>query len=179
MWALFIIAMTLTVIANVPLDATGWQVVNDDVMGGKSASSVRSTAGGLQFEGNLSLDHGGGFASARRNYQLPVGKDPARISGFALRVRGDGKRYRLTVFTRNPATGLREDYHYQAAFETTGDEREIVLPLASFAASFRGRQVAAPPLDPTRVVAVGLQISDRQAGPFVLDVLSITLITAP
>jgi hypothetical protein len=43
------------------------------------------------------------------------------------------------------------------------------LPVESFVATFRGRKVPfAPRLDPAKVRALGLMISDKQAGPFEL-----------
>ena len=156
--------------SGITLDPAEWQIVNDGVMGGMSMSRVvAAPGGGVRFEGVVSLQYGGGFASARCAYSLPIVEDRAPVGGFALRVHGDGKHYRLTIFTRSATTNAREPYHYQGKFETTGGEQEIRLPLAAFSASLRGRQVAAPPLDPHLIVALGLQISDRQPGPFVID----------
>jgi len=145
---------------------TGWQVVNDDVMGGVSSSRFVLTNGVARFSGAVSLQNNGGFASVR---SLTVPQNLGRCQAFVLRVRGDGKHYRLTIFTRSATTNAREPYHYQGKFEAAGGEQEIRLPLAAFSASLRGRQVAAPPLDPRLIVALGLQISDRQPGPFVID----------
>jgi monofunctional biosynthetic peptidoglycan transglycosylase len=156
--------------SGITLHPAEWQIVNDGVMGGMSMSRVvAAPGGGVRFEGVVSLQYGGGFASARCAYSLPIVEDRAPVGGFALRVHGDGKHYRLTIFTRSATTNAREPYHYQGKFETTGGEQEIRLPLAAFSASLRGRQVAAPPLDPHLIVALGLQISDRQPGPFVID----------
>jgi hypothetical protein len=45
------------------------------------------------------------------------------------------------------------------------------LPFSEFVPTFRGRTVpGAPPLDLSRVVTVGLMISDKQAGPFRLEI---------
>jgi monofunctional biosynthetic peptidoglycan transglycosylase len=157
-------------LSGVSLDPAAWQIVNDAVMGGMSMSRVvAAPGGGVRFEGVVSLEYGGGFASARCPYSLPTTEDRAPVGGFALRVHGDGKHYRLTIFTRSATTNSREPYHYQGKFETTGGEQELRLPLAAFSARLRGRQVAAPPLDPHLIVALGLQISDRQPGPFVID----------
>ena len=43
-----------------------WQIVNDGVMGGISSSRMVEADGVLNFEGELSLENNGGFASARR-----------------------------------------------------------------------------------------------------------------
>jgi len=46
------------------------QVINDDVMGGRSRSKLLRTDTGLMFEGDLSLANGGGFASFRAPLRL-------------------------------------------------------------------------------------------------------------
>jgi Complex I intermediate-associated protein 30 (CIA30) len=157
-------------LSGVSLDPAAWQIVNDGVMGGMSTSRVvAAPGGGLRFEGVISLEYRGGFASARCACSLLDAEARVPVGGFTLRVRGDGKHYRLTVFTRNATMNSREPYHYQGKFETNGAEQEIQLPLAAFSASLRGRQVAAAPLDPRLIVALGLQISERQPGPFGID----------
>ena len=50
-----------------------------------------------------------------------------------------------------------------------GEWSEVRLPVESFVATFRGRELrGATPLDPGRGRAIGLTISDKQAGPFEL-----------
>jgi hypothetical protein len=120
------------------------------------------------FEGVVSLDNNGGFASVRsRRGELGT---PGAVS-YVLEVRGDGKRYKLNLRTDDAFDGVS----YQAAFETPRDQWTTVrLPVAEFRPTFRGRVVAtAPPLDPARVRQVGLMIADRQAGAFSLAVRSI------
>ncbi len=88
-----------------------------------------------------------------------------------LDIRGDGKRYKLSLRADDAFDGV----NYQGAFETPRDQWTIVrLPVSAFRPTFRGRVVAtAPPLDPAGVRQVGLMIADRQAGPFALGVCSI------
>jgi monofunctional biosynthetic peptidoglycan transglycosylase len=83
-----------------------------------------------------------------------------------LRVKGDGRAYKFTVRTDDGFDGIQ----YQSRFTPpAGEWHEARLPVASFAATFRGRIVpGSAPLDPARVRALGLMISDRQAGPFEL-----------
>jgi hypothetical protein len=61
---------------------------------------------------------------------------------------------------------------YQAAFTTVkGQWEEHRLPLKQFVPSLRGRVLSGEPaLDPAKVTSVGFLISDRQEGPFQLDV---------
>ena len=77
-------------------NTAAWQVVNDDVMGGVSTSSFRLTNGVAVFQGEVSLENNGGFASVR---SLPARHDLAGCDAFVIRVRGDGRRYKFTART--------------------------------------------------------------------------------
>jgi hypothetical protein len=147
-----------------------WSAIDDAVMGGISASRLRhDPAGHAVFEGAVSLDNNGGFASVRSR---PGELGPPGVVSYVLEVRGDGKRYKLNLRTDDAFDGV----NYQAAFQTPCDQWTTVrLPISGFRATFRGRVVAtAPPLDPARVRQVGLMIADRQVGTFALEVRSIS-----
>jgi len=145
----------------------GWQSIDDVVMGGRSASRIECTAeGALRFHGTVSLENNGGFASIR---SPAVTTDIAGHSGLRLRVKGDGKTYKLNLRTDGGFDGVQ----FQQAFATGSGWQEIDLPFAGFVPRLRGRDVAAAPLDPARLVSIGLLISDRQAGAFSLEVASI------
>jgi monofunctional biosynthetic peptidoglycan transglycosylase len=135
-------------------------------MGGRSASRFRATRDGTGiFEGVVSLENNGGFASVRAGIESA---DLSGLTGVRLRVRGDGHRYRLTLRNDRKLSGL----NYMHDFPTTaGEWTEVILPFAGFQASIRGyRPPDAPPLDPSRIRQVGLMIADKQAGPFRLEV---------
>jgi hypothetical protein len=74
-----------------------WISINDVVMGGVSHSRFdyvgESTAA---FSGTVSLKHSGGFASVR---STPMAHDLRGHSGLLLRVRGDGKQYKMNLNT--------------------------------------------------------------------------------
>lgn len=154
-----------------PAAADQWHAIDDRVMGGVSQSRLRHVpAGHAVFEGMVSLDRNGGFASVRSH---------AGCSGMAdaqcclIDVCGDNKQFKL---------GLRTDTAfdsvvYQAGFMPAGgDWQTLRLPLALFKASFRGRDVPdAPALDPAEIRQVGLMVAGRQAGPFALCVRQISL----
>ena len=146
-----------------------WQPINDGVMGGVSSSSAQLTASGtLVFSGTVSLENNGGFASIRSSGAAGAG--PA-ARGITLTVGGDGKRYKLNLRTSEAFDSVQ----YQAAFATrAGDWETIRIPFGEFRPVFRGRAVTdAPPLDPKHIVSVGFLISDRQAGPFRLEIRTI------
>jgi monofunctional biosynthetic peptidoglycan transglycosylase len=145
-------------------NAPGWQIVNDEVMGGVSTSSFSVANGVAVFRGEVSLENNGGFASVRSS---PARQNLAGLDAFVVRVRGDGRRYKLTV--RNEA-GFDTPI-YQCTFTTKrGEWEKHRLPFKDFVPTFRGRMLTnVPALDPARVVSVGFLISDKQEGPFKLE----------
>jgi len=140
--------------------AAAFRVVNDGVMGGVSTSRLRHADGALLFEGEVSLENNGGFASFR---------GPARIVSTAsvllLTVRGDGKRYKLTA-RRDDGNASPQ---YQAPFTAPREWTTLRFVPTDFVPSFRGRTVPAPPLEFGEIRALGIMISDRQAGAFRLE----------
>ena len=142
-----------------------WQIVNDDVMGGLSDSGFRLAEGVAMFEGKVSLENNGGFASVRSR---PARHELGGCDAFVIRVRGDGRRYKFTVRTDRSI----DRAIYQAEFATEkGEWQEHRLPLKEFVPTFRGRVLSGePPLDGARVTSVGFLISGPQEGAFRLEV---------
>jgi NADH dehydrogenase [ubiquinone] 1 alpha subcomplex assembly factor 1 len=154
-----------------PQAARAWQAIDDRVMGGVSRSTLRGDpAGHAVFEGTVSLERNGGFASVR---SAPGERGLRSALVCRIEVRGAPLRFKLGLLTDDGFDGL----NYQAGFVPGGsDWQTLDLPLAGFRASFRGREVpGAPPLDPARIRQVGLMIADRQAGAFALDIRRIGL----
>ena len=123
------------------------------------------------FEGTVSLERNGGFASVRSS---PGERGLAGAKACLIELRGDNKQFKLSLLTDDGFDSL----NYQAGFVPKGTGwQTLQLPLADFRASFRGREVPdAPPLDPAaRIRQVGLMIAARQAGPFALDIRRIGL----
>jgi monofunctional biosynthetic peptidoglycan transglycosylase len=147
-------------------DASRWVAINDGVMGGTSSGGLRMSPEGVGvFEGNLSLENNGGFASVRT---APDITDVGRAAGIRVRVRGDGRTYRLRLRTDMNFDGIA----YQSHFETVkGEWLEIDLPFASFTPTFRGRTVTgAEPLNTSDVRQLGFMIADKTPGPFRLEI---------
>ena len=90
-----------------------WIIVNDVVMGGVSRSQLSlSSTGTLLFEGNISLDYGGGFASVRSVFNT---LDEENLNGILIMVKGDGKTYQLLVRQQKQFDGVA----FFQRFETT------------------------------------------------------------
>lgn len=154
-----------------PTSVTDWSAIDDRVMGGASRSLLRyDPAGHAVFEGIVSLEHNGGFASVRSGTLDLAAPGAVRCS---LEVRGDGKRYKLNLRTEEAWDAA----NYQAAFTPAAGAWTLVrLPLSAFLPTFRGQHLpGTPPLDPGRVRRIGLMIGDRQDGAFALAVRSIRL----
>lgn len=147
-------------------DDGAWSAVNDDVMGGVSRGGARIIDDVLHFRGILSLENNGGFSSVRSAGQT---HDLGSATTIVLRVRGDGRTYRLQLATDASFRGAR--ISYQAPFATRrGEWIEAVVPLASLEPRFRGQRLRGPPLDRSRITEFGLSLSDGNPGPFALEV---------
>jgi len=144
--------------------AQTFRVINDEVMGGVSMSRLRSTDGAMVFEGEVSLENNGGFASFRGPVRFPV-----ESAALLLTVRGDGQRYKLTLKLDDGAGTAQ----YQAAFVAPREWQTLRFKPAAFAASFRGRAVVAPLVRLVDVQYVGLLISDKQSGAFKIELKDI------
>ncbi len=141
-----------------------WTIVNDDVMGGISNSTVLiNDKKHLIFKGYLSLENNGGFASSR----LDIGKNNLNgIKFFEIKLKGDGNNYKLRLRQKNMRAS------YSCDFKSQKNEWIIVqLPVENFRPTWRGYTYSNyPNLDLDKVNSLSLQISDKQEGKFNLAV---------
>lgn len=150
-----------------------WGIIDDGVMGGVSQGYWYQEDEYVVFEGNVSLENNGGFSSVRVGFR-PV--DLSDHDGVVLQVRGDGQQYAFGL------SDMASRYDYRLTFETavsTDDEWEtIYIPFDSVIANWFGRQLpTADPLDTSQIRGMNLIISDKQEGPFRLEIASISLYT--
>lgn len=143
-----------------------WMVVNDDVMGGVSRSNVKLHSDGhLLFDGEVSTNYGGGFASVRTDYK---NWEIEKYEGFILRVKGDGKTFQFRCRLGNNINQIAYRHYFQADNE---DWQEILLPFKEFLPTYRGRVLTnIPQLDPKEIKQFGFMISDKQVGKFNLKI---------
>ena len=146
-----------------------WQAVNDGVMGGISAGRMVESEDGLRFEGELSLENNGGFASVRR----VVEADLSETGGVLLKLRGDGRTYQFRLRQNGRFDGIA----WRAEFSTSGEWETVELNFGQFQPVFRGRQVPeAGPVVASRIRQLGFMLADGQSGPFALEVQSIEFV---
>lgn len=149
-----------------PGEQDNWETINDVVMGGVSESRVSVTENKTAlFQGVVSLENYGGFSSMRTH---PGEFDLSGYHGLIARVKGDGKDYRLRLRTDNSHDGIA----YQAYFSTEKDTWITArLSFDAFIPVFRGRVIEdAPELNVSGIRRIGFMISDKQAGPFRLEI---------
>ena len=145
--------------------SNSWFVINDVVMGGVSASSFQVTKTGTGvFSGVLSLENNGGFASANMS---PSQFDVSDCDGIRFRFKGDGKTYKITLKNDDRFNG----FSYRFSFSTKNNEwLTLDIPFTAFIPKFMGQTTSAPPVDRARIKTFGFLISDKQAGPFRLEI---------
>ena len=115
----------------------------------------------LLFEGTLNTN-GGGFASIRTRPEALINSD---AEAFTLRVRGDGRTYKMRLMTQTSRVG------YAADFKTRPDEwLELTLPIDAFAATWRGQPLDWPPVNPAKIASIGFMVADKIDGKFKLEV---------
>ena len=138
--------------------------INDGVMGGISVGAiVAAENNGAIFQGSVSLEQGGGFASVRAPLKV---SDLSTGAGVALRSKGDGKRYSLRLLY----SASFDTVAYDSSFLSSSDCWTVTkLPFLSFKPRWRGRTVGnAAALDTKHICALGLMISEKQEGTFKL-----------
>lgn len=151
------------------LDPGAWRSVNDGVMGGVSSGGIEASPDGLVFEGELSLENNGGFASVRRLIEADV----SAAAGLQLRVRGDGRTYQVRLRRDDRFDGIA----WRAEFRSSTRWQTVTLDFNDFEPVFRGRRVAdAGPVVPAKIRQIGFMVADKTAGPFRLEIGAIHFI---
>ena len=140
-----------------------WGIVNDGVMGGISQYNIDlNEENNIIFAGNVSLENNGGFASIRRGFD---GSQLKESSVFLLRIKGDGNIYKFRLTMKGSYA------NYSANFKTIkGQWVDIEIPVENFQPYYFGRSIRAPKLKVQKVNSMGILISDKQEGNFLLEI---------
>ena len=176
--AIMSIVLTSNAADTIPLlDTNGktskikWNIVNDTVMGGRSSSRWSKNSSALSFEGFLSLENNGGFASVRHDLN---NINLSSTDGIFIKVKGDGRKYQFRI--RSQASRWA---NYSQEFKTKKDTvQSFFLPYKDFKPSWRGRSVRnVPTLTGKDVRGIGFLLGDKIQGKFKLDILNISAST--
>ncbi|MDB4196151.1 CIA30 family protein [Flavobacteriaceae bacterium] len=150
-------------------DRNNWLVVNDNVMGGVSESNIRfSKNNTLIFQGRVSIENNGGFASFRyKTKNLKVNKDQK----IKMVVIGDSKEYQIRI---KPSQNIR--YTYSKTFKTTNSKQIIEIPLNEFTAQYRGYKLNMENFDFDKIEEFGILVGNKKNEEFRLEIIDIEFI---
>ncbi|MGK7391910.1 MAG: CIA30 family protein [Candidatus Cyclobacteriaceae bacterium M2_1C_046] len=149
-------------------DASGWKVVDDEVMGGQSSGRFYiSETGSAVFEGAISLENNGGFSSVRQRFDTVEVKDFNKI---IIRIKGDGKPYKFKV-----KENTNDEHTYKSMFSTTGDWQTVEIPFSALNPYFRGKKLDLPFFNGYKIQEVGFLFGNGKAEKFKLELEKIEL----
>ena len=140
-----------------------WLIVNDVVMGGRSASQMYiGEDGHAIFEGDVSLENNGGFASARYRFRK------IDVSGYntaVIRLKGDGKKYQFRV-----KSSRSERASYITYFETTGEWQTVRIPLSEMYPTWRGMRLDLPDYPGKFMEEITFLVGNKKEESFKLEI---------
>ncbi len=149
--------------------AARWRVVNDGVMGGRSAGNAEVADGVLRFSGTIVTD-GGGFSLVRVN----LGQEPlAGVSELRVRARSDGRTYELIA--EDSLAGRNRSVSHFGALAFVGEDaaewETLVVRFAGMEPRAFGNPVdSAEPFQPDLVTSIGIIQSDGSDGAFAIEI---------
>ncbi|MFB0924113.1 MAG: CIA30 family protein [Vicingaceae bacterium] len=145
-----------------------WSILDDIVMGGKSASTFKINANGCGvFKGIISLENNGGFSSVRYKPQKIHVKKYTKV---ILKLQGDGKNYQFRIKANS-----QNSHSFVAPFSTSGEWQQIEIPLKEMYPSLRGRKLDKPNFEDEYIETVIFLIGNKTTEHFKLLIEKIEL----
>ncbi len=150
-----------------------YAIVNDGVMGGRSNSELKVSQQKVRYQGDVSLENNGGFASVRMLWPFKINVTDDELTMAILKVKGDGLTYQFRLRTNRGFDGAA----YSFSFNTQADQQQTVhIPIDQFIPTFRGRTLRdMPELKFSDVQQMGILVADSQEGQFELDLYTLEL----
>lgn len=139
-----------------------WKVQDDTVMGGRSEGHFEVTEDGNgRFHGHVSLANGGGFSSIR--HQFEEIDEFREQSTFVMRIKGDGKSYRLRI-----KSNADQRFYHTGEFPTNGEWEMVAIPFQSMYPSHHGERLDLPHFDGGKVQEAAILIGNKREEDFEL-----------
>jgi hypothetical protein len=143
-----------------------WNIINDGVMGGLSQSKATLLDNSMFFEGNISLENNGGFASVR----CPRGKyDLSDYKNVKIRFKSTGRAFAIVL--ENSTLFYRQNYKH--IFESnTNKWVEMTIPLNEFKEYTLGKETGKLLTQKVQseIIRIGFILIDKKEGPFEIEV---------
>lgn len=145
-----------------------WQIINDDVMGGRSSGNfmINKNGNGL-FYGTISLKNNGGFSSIRYNLKE---LDITSFTKIVVLVKGDGKTYQFRI-----KDNLNKYYSFVKQIKTTGKWEFIQIQLEDLYPVFRGNRLNMENFSSNKLAQISFLFGNKRAESFQLEIDKIYL----
>ena len=139
------------------MESFDWIVLNDTVMGGRSSATVNYVDDTVQFQGVVSLENNGGFASIRTRDAIDLSSNTT----VEIELVGTDAPVQFVIWI-----GQGANLYYATLVQpNTGVQR---VDFSEFVAKSYGRKVSAPSLDMRnrQRMSIGVLIGDGFEGEF-------------
>lgn len=158
-------AQNLTINFGTNKDGQNWQIINDGVMGGLSQGNAIFSENSVVFQGSLSLENNGGFASYRTAFAKI---DLSSLQKVKIRCKGKGGKF---TFMFETSSRFYEPY-FKYEFTPKDDwqifecklkdlkERVLLNDTGNFITS----------QDLAKIIRFGIIKSDKKVGKFELEI---------
>ncbi|WP_413702006.1 CIA30 family protein [Psychromonas sp. KJ10-10] len=147
-----------------------WRVSNDNVMGGLSKGGIELSIGKVIFNGDISLENNGGFSAVFHAVEPMI----ENLNHIMLDFLGDGNCYQMRLVANNHGKII---YYYHEFTTQSNEQQKVILNLADFQATFRGKKIiGAPKVVSQNIEEIGFLLTKKQAGPFSLSLFSLSFI---
>ena len=143
-----------------------WFALNDNVMGGISSGKLRYTPSSFVFEGQVSLENNGGFASARGPFEA---MDLSKFSTVIIKYRSSGMDFALSL--NNSRLWYRPNYKSKLP-NTNGQWKIINLDINSFK-EYRVGKETGNSIDKKvlqKIIRLGIISDEKRAGIYSIEV---------
>lgn len=143
-----------------------WFSVNDTVMGGRSDGNSNYSENGLVFEGSVSFENNGGFASVRSGYEK---LDLSAYETATVRYRCEGQSLSLNF-------NLYQRWwypNYKAELPETEMEWNTITVKLSELKEYRVGRATGNNISPkglANVIRLGIMTNDKKEGPFKAEI---------
>jgi hypothetical protein len=145
-----------------------WMILNDVVMGGQSLSSFGlNDQGHGVFQGQVSLENNGGFASLWYRFEK---SDVKSFNSIAIRLKGDGLNYQFRLKSKK-----YDKQSYVHNFQTSGEWEWIHIPLSEMYPTWRGRTLQMPGYPGQTMEEIAILIGNKKPEEFRLEIDQIVL----
>ncbi len=163
----FLVAQTsMNINFGTDIDGSDWRATNDGVMGGRSEGRLSMRDNSIFFEGYVSLENNGGFASFNGPYQR---MDLSAYESVSIRYRSKGQAFSMAL--AKDRRWWVPNYKYKLK-ENTDDWEVATFQLADLREYYMGEPTgnAIPEATLKNIIRMGFIAYNKKAGAFEFEI---------